>query len=218
MSEECFGGVPASAEVSVCRLCPFCGDEGQEKTILVCRVEDLNDHLSSIPLTTIRKTKYDKNGQKYEYRYCRCGCSFRVNLKYMAVGLTCHVTESAIPEDHFDVDENPQNHDKDKEVAKVIDGLIDEHRFSKNYGPRWITSELRRRNIPDIKIPGYKQLENRLYYYRKWKFGYHNEIGPLEEKLWKLVYTGDEPEEQPFIYHYKTDRHDRLCLGDGSDK
>jgi hypothetical protein len=33
-----------------------------------------------------------------------------------------------------------------------------------------------------------------------------------------LVYTGDEPEEQPFIYHYKTDRHDRLCLGDGSDK
>jgi hypothetical protein len=67
MSEECFGGVPVSAKVSVCRLCPFCGDEGQEKTMVVCRIEDLNDYLSSIPLTTIRKTKYGKNGQKYEY-------------------------------------------------------------------------------------------------------------------------------------------------------
>jgi hypothetical protein len=57
-----------------------------------------------------------------------------------------------------------------------------------------------------------------LYYYQKRKFVYHNEIGPLEEKLQKLVYTGDEPEEQQFIYHYKTDRHDHLCLGDGSDK
>jgi hypothetical protein len=175
MSEECFGGVPASAEVSVCRLCPFCGDEGQDKTMFVCRAEDLNQHLSSIPLTTIRKMKYGKNGQKYEYHYCRCGCSFRVNVKYMADGLACHVNKFPIPEDHFDVEENPLNRDKDKEVASVIDALVDEHRFSKNYGPQRITSELRRRNIPDVKIPGYKQLENRLYYYQKRKFGYHNE-------------------------------------------
>jgi hypothetical protein len=114
MSEECFGGVPASTEVSFCRLCPFCGDEGQEKTMSVCRAEDLNQHLSSIPLTTIRKTKYGKNGQKYKYRYCQCGCSFRVNVKYTVDGLTCHVNKFPIPEDHFDVEENPLNRDKDK--------------------------------------------------------------------------------------------------------
>jgi hypothetical protein len=142
MSTECFGGITASTKVSVSRLCPFCGDKGQEKTMFVCRVEDLNEHLSSNPLMSIRKTKYGKHGQKYEYRFCQCGCSFRINVKYLADGVTCHVTKTVIPPDHFDVDKNPQNHDKDKEVASVIDGLIDKHRFSKNYGPWWITSQL----------------------------------------------------------------------------
>ncbi len=58
-----------------------------------------------------------------------------------------------IPYDHFDVDENPDNRDKDKEVEKLIDALIIEHCFAKNYGPRHIISELRCRNIPDCKIP-----------------------------------------------------------------
>jgi hypothetical protein len=79
-------------------------------------------------------------------------------VQYLADGN--HVTKTVIPPDHFDVDENPQNHDKDKEVASVIDGLIDKHLFSKNYGLRWIASELHRQNIPDVKIPGHKQLEN----------------------------------------------------------
>jgi hypothetical protein len=47
-----------------------------------------------------------------------------------------------IPDDHFDVDENPDNMDKDKEVGKLIDALIIEHHFAKNYGPRRIISEL----------------------------------------------------------------------------
>ncbi len=34
------------------------------------------------------------------------------------------------------------NGDKDKEVGKLIDALIIEHRFAKNYGPRRIISEL----------------------------------------------------------------------------
>jgi hypothetical protein len=108
MSEERFGGVPASAKVSVYRLCPFCGDKGKEKTMLVCSVEELNGHLSSNPLMTIRKTKYDKHGQKYEDRFCQCGCSCRINVKYLADGVTCHVTQTGIPPDHFDVDKNPQ--------------------------------------------------------------------------------------------------------------
>jgi hypothetical protein len=32
--------------------------------------------------------------------------------------------------------------------------------------------------------------------------GYHNEISPLEEKLRKFVFSGDEADEQVFIYCY----------------
>ena len=135
--------------------------------------------LSSRPLTTIRHTKYGKQRQKYEYRHCRCGCSFYINVCYSVDGQTCHVNLGTIPDDHFDVDENPDNKDKDKEVRKLIDALIIEHCFAKNYGPHHIISELCRQNIPDCKIPAQKQLENRLYYFQKHKFGYHNEIGPL---------------------------------------
>ena len=184
----------------------------------VCVVGDLNQFLSSRPLTTIRHMRYGKLRQRYEYRHCRCGCTFHISVRYSPDGTTCHITETPIPPDHFDVDENPDNREKDKEVTKIVDALIVENRFAKNYGPRRIISELRRRNITDQRIPGRKQLQNRLYYFRKHKFGYHNEIGPLEEKLRRFVFNGDEPDEQAFIYHYKTDRHDRLCLGDGSDK
>jgi hypothetical protein len=30
--------------------------------------------------------------------------------------------------------------------------------------------------------------------------------------------SGDEADEQAFIYHCKTDPHDWICVGDGSDK
>jgi hypothetical protein len=103
-------------------------------------------------------------------------------------------------------------------VAKIVDALIIENRFAKNYGACRIISELHRRNLPYCKIPGHKQLTIHLYYFWKKKFGYNNEIGPLEEKLRKYMIVGDEPDEQGFIYHYKMDYHDRLCLGDGSDK
>jgi hypothetical protein len=36
--------------------------------------------------------------------------------------------------------------------------------------------------------------------------------------VWKFVFSGDEAYEQAFIYHCKTDHHDSLHLGDGSDK
>jgi hypothetical protein len=146
---------------------PFFGDPCDFGSMHVCATNELNDFLSSHPLTTIRHTKYGKQRQKYEYRHCRCGCSFPINVHFLVDGQTCHVNVGTIPDDHFDVDENPDNRDKDKEVGKLIDALIIEHRFAKNYGPRRIISELRRRNIPDCKIPGKKQLENRLYYFRK---------------------------------------------------
>jgi hypothetical protein len=108
----------------------------------VCSIDDLNNYLSSHPLTKICQTKYGKLKQKYEYRFCQCGCSYQISIQYSSDGLTCHVTEGAIPPDHFDVEENPDNCDKDNEVAKVIDALIDEHQFTNNHRPQCIISEL----------------------------------------------------------------------------
>jgi hypothetical protein len=178
-----------------------------------CMFSPLMTLMKFCHLATICHTKYGKQRQKYEYRHSRCGCSFWINVHDSVDGQTCHVNVGTISDDHFDVDENSDNRDKDKEVERIIDALIIEHCFEKNYGPHHIISELHHQ-----KIPAQKQLENRLYYFHKHKFGYHNEINPLEEKLRKFVFSGDEADEQAFIYHYQTDHHDRPCVGDGSDK
>jgi hypothetical protein len=175
----------ACDDLSLQSLCPFFGDPCDDSSMHVCATDQLNDFLPSCPLTTVHQAKYKKQRQKYENRHCRCGCSFHINVCYSVDGQTIHVYVGTIPDDYFDVDKNPDNRDKDKEVGKLIDALIIEHRFAKNYGSRHIISELRCQNTPACKIPAQKQLENRLYYFWKHKFEYHNEIGPLEEKLRK---------------------------------
>jgi hypothetical protein len=72
-------------------------------------------------------------------------------------------------------------------------------------------------NISESKIPTYKQLQNKLFYFRKTQFNYVNENEPLVEKLRQLVFTGEEPMEQPFVYHYATDKDGHLTVGDGSE-
>ena len=79
-------------------------------------------------------------------------------------------------------------------------------------------SDLRRMNISENKIPSYKQLQNKMFYFRRNKLMYINEVNPLEDKLRPLVFTGDESDEQPFVYHYKCDANNELILGDGSDE
>jgi hypothetical protein len=56
-------------------------------------------------------------------------------------------------------------------------------------------------NISENKIPSYKQLQNKMFYSWHNKFMYINEVNPLEDKLWPLVFTGDELDAQPFVYH-----------------
>jgi hypothetical protein len=46
---------------------------------------------------------------------------------------------------------------------------------------------------------------------------YVNEVNPLEDRLQTLVFTGDESDKQPFVYHYKCDVDNKLVLGDGTD-
>jgi hypothetical protein len=75
-----------------------------------------------------------------------------------------------------------------------------------------------RQHISDSRIPSEKQLQNKLHYCRRTKFNFTNEITPLEVKLRQFQFTNNESEEQSFIYHYRTDKKDRLILGDGSER
>jgi hypothetical protein len=71
-------------------------------------------------------------------------------------------------------------------------------------------SDLWRMNIFENKIPSFKQLQNKMFYFRQNKLLYINEVNPLEDKLPPLIFTGDELEEQPFVYHYNCDVNNEL--------
>jgi hypothetical protein len=114
-----------------------------------------------------------------------------------------------------DVEVNGRNRRVDKVVNKKILTLMKQHQFTKCYGPRHLMSDLQRMNISENKIPFYKQLQNKMLYFRHNKLMFINEVNPLEDKLRPLVFTGDELEEQPFVYHYMFDANNELVLGDG---
>jgi hypothetical protein len=109
----------ACDNLSLQSFCPFFGDPCDDGSMHVPRINSMI-FISLRPLTTIRHMKYGKQRQKYEYRHCRCGCFFRINVRYSVDGQTCHVNVGTIPDDHFDVVENPDNRDKDKEVGKLL--------------------------------------------------------------------------------------------------
>ncbi len=123
-------------------LCPFFGDPYDDGSMHVCAADQLNDFLLSCPLTTIHRTQYGKQRQKCEYHHCRCGCSFCINVHYSVDGQTCHVHVGTIPYEHFDVDDNPDNRDQEKEEGKLIGAVIIQHCFANNYGPHHIISKL----------------------------------------------------------------------------
>jgi hypothetical protein len=79
-------------------------------------------------------------------------------------------------------------------------------------------SDLWQMNISENKIPSYKQLQNKMFYFQHNKLIYTNEVNPLKDKLCPLVFTGDESDEQPIVYHYKCDANNELVLGDGTDE
>jgi len=182
----------------------------------------LESFLLARPLTTVKTTKFTANRDKTEYRRCRCKCSYRINIYFPRDESDFYqVRETDIPSDHVDVDENPDTIPKDREVCGMIDNLIQEYKFAKNFGPCRIISHLRSKGIEEGRIPTAKQLQNRLYYFRKCKLQFGNEIGPLEKKLQGLIYQHEQydehPLDQPFTFHYGIDQNDRLVLGDGSD-
>ena len=111
----------------------------------------------------------------------------------------------------------PSNHDMalsqtitcrcpmDHEVKGVIVQLLEQNWFTKNYGPKRIMSELRRRNISEILIPSRMQIQNMISYHRKSVFNFNNEIHPVQDKLWLSVYAGNEAPDKAFIFVYDVD-------------
>ncbi len=73
---------------------------------------DINDLLSSCPPTPLRQSKWKKSSRnsvatKYEYRYCQCGCAYKLSIhircdessgieqihyKEVTVSCNCYVT------------------------------------------------------------------------------------------------------------------------------
>jgi hypothetical protein len=117
-----------------------------------------------------------------------------------------------------DVEVNGRNRLVDKVVNEKILTLMKQHQFTKCYSPRRLMSDLRQMNVSKNKISSYKQLQNKMFYFCQNKLLYINEVNPLEDKLRPLVFTGDESEEQPFVYHCKCDANNELVLGDGTDE
>ncbi len=185
---------------------------------------DLNQWLAERPLTRLSSRKYSSCQQRrWEYRICHCSCGYKINITHVvdADGDYCEVTDSGdIPLDHHDVDENPDNVVISKQVLNAVDKLLEHNKFAKNYGLKRLIGNLWRQGIQEAEIPSQKQLQNHLYYFRRTKFKYSNEITPLEEKLCKHIFVDGEgePLDKPFVYHYDTDEDDWLILGDGSDE
>jgi hypothetical protein len=123
--------------------------------------------------------------RKWEYCVCRCGCGYKMSLTQLADadGEYYEVKESArIPSTHRNVEESPDNIPLTKDILSIVD-LLEQHKFTKNYSPKRLVTDLEHQGVSEDKIPSQKQLQNHLYYFRKNKFQYSNKISPLEEKL-----------------------------------
>ena len=179
-----------------------------------CHYDDsaLQLYLSDRPTTNFKQSKFSRDRtKKYEYRSCICGCDYRI-LIIMDVshGRQSVTRETSIPSNHDAVSEAVSCPRKiDKEVSNMIVQLMEQNRFSKNFGPKRIMSELRRCNIAEDRIPTREQIQNKLSYHRRTVFNFNNEINPLQDKARLSIFTGEEAPDQPFIFLYEVDDSNR---------
>jgi hypothetical protein len=96
-------------------------------------------------------------------------------------------------------------HPMDHEVRGIIVQLLEHNWFTKNYGPKWIMSELCRGNISKILIPSRIQIHNIISYHHKNVFNFNNEIHPVQDKLRLSIYAGDEAPDKAFVFVYGVD-------------
>jgi hypothetical protein len=108
-----------------------------------------------------------------------CGCNYCLVIIF-SVGESSSIEsrETAIPSSHDRAlsQEIPCHRPMDCEVRDTIVQLLEQNRFTKNYGPKRIASELCRRNISEILIPSKIQIQNIISYNCKSVFNFNNEI------------------------------------------
>jgi hypothetical protein len=173
----------------------------------------MDKYLSERPNTILKQSKYSRDRtKKYEYRCCSCGCEFRLLIVVeMVNGSAFETRETSVPDSHDPLSEVVNRRRRmDKEVSVMIVKLLEQNQFSKNFGPKRIMSELRRRNIAEERIPSRIQIQNKLSYHRRTVFNFNNEITPLQDKVRLSVFNGEEAEDQPFVFVYDVDNSNRL--------
>jgi hypothetical protein len=138
---------------------------------------------------------------------CVCGCSCLVIIFSVDEPSSIESRETAIP----------SNHDvalsqaitccrlMDHEVRDTIVQLLEQNWFTKNYGLKWIMSELCRRNISKILTPSRIQIPNMISYHHNSVFNFNNEIHPVQDKLRLSVYAGDEAPDKASVFVYDVD-------------
>ena len=117
--------------------------------------------------------------KKYSYRSCICGCSYCLVIIFSVdEPSSIESRETAIPSNHDMALSQaitccrPMDH----EVRGIIVQLLEQNRFTKNYDPKRIMSELCRHNISKILIPSRIQIQNMISYHCKSVFNFNNEI------------------------------------------
>jgi hypothetical protein len=178
--------------------------------------EALQLYLEDRPTTVVNQSKFSRDRKKrYSYRSCVCGCNYRLVIIFSVDDpSTIESRETAIPSSH-DMKLSqaiPQRRPMNREVRDTILQLLEQNRFTKNYGPKRIMSELRRRNISEICIPSRMQIQNMISYHRKSVFNFNNEIHPVQDKLRLSVYAGDEAPDKAFVFVYDVDENNWYVL------
>jgi hypothetical protein len=182
----------------------------QYKVILQqVRDEALQLYLENRPTTVVNQSKILHDcKKKYSYHSCVCGCSYHLVIIFSVdEPSSIESRETAITSNH-DValsQEITCCRLMDHEVRDTIVQLLEQNRFTKNYGPKRIMLELRRRNISEILIPSRIQIQNMIFYHHKSVFNFNNEIHPVQDKLWLSIYAGDEAPDKAFVFVYDVD-------------
>jgi hypothetical protein len=171
--------------------------------------EALQLYLENRPTTVVNQSKFSHDRKKkYSYRSCVCGCSYRLVILFSVdEPSSIESRETAIPSNHDTALSQgiTCRHPRDGEVKGIIVELLEQNWFTKNYGPKWIMSELCRRNTSEILISSRIQIQNMISYHRKSVFNFNNEIHPVQDKLRLSIYAGNEAPDKAFVFVYDVD-------------
>ena len=69
----------------------------------------------------------------------------------LAVDENIFYKESAIPATYYDPEESPDNIRADMQTIETIEKLLVKNKFTKNYGPKRLISDLRSMRVPESK-------------------------------------------------------------------